>query len=82
MMNENGLPRSDLQSVANDLRRFLEVKRIPDEEVNAITLSSYDNVQKWEAIKEEITAALDSSRQESWDSKPLVEWTVEDTQRW
>merc|ERR1719285_30118 len=82
MMKENGLPRSDLQSVATDLRRFLEEKRIPDEEVNAITLSSYDDVQKWEGIKEEITAALERSRQESWDSKPLVEWNVEDTLKW
>merc|ERR1719285_97514 len=82
MMKEDGLPRSDLQSVATDLRRFLEEKRIPDEEVNAITLSSYDDVQKWEGIKEEITAALERSRQESWDSKPLVEWNVEDTLKW
>jgi len=82
MMKENGLPRSDLQSVASDLRKFLEEKRIPDEEVNGITLSSYDDVQKWKSIKEEITAALDSSRQESWDSKPLVEWNVDDTLKW
>merc|ERR1719397_1151711 len=85
MMKENGLPRSDLQNVASDLRKFLEEKYIPDDEVNSITLSSYDDVQKWESIKEEITAALDSSRQEywpSWDSKPLVEWNVEDTLKW
>merc|ERR1719193_2312975 len=82
MMKENGLPQSDLQSVASDLRKFLEEKRVPHEEVNGITLSSYDDVQKWESIKEEITAALDSSRKESWDSKPLVEWNVEDTLRW
>merc|ERR1719233_274107 len=82
MMKENCLPCSTLQSVASDLRRFLEEKRIPDQEVNAITLSSYDDVQKWETIKEEITAALESSRQESWDSKPLVEWNVEDTLKW
>merc|ERR1719193_2905940 len=82
MMKDNGLPRSILQSVASDLKRFCEEKRIPDQEVNAITLSSYDDVQKWETIKEEITAALDHNRQESWDSKPLVEWNVEDTLRW
>merc|ERR1719397_626368 len=83
MMKENGLPRSDLQGVASDLRKFLEEKYISDDEVNAITLSSYDNVQKWESIKEEITAALvESSRLGSWDSKPLVEWNVEDTLKW
>merc|ERR1719233_1331426 len=54
MMKENGLPQSDLQSVASDLRKFLEEKRVPHEEVNGITLSSYDDVQKWESIKEEI----------------------------
>merc|ERR1719320_1485248 len=58
MMKENCLPRSDLKSVASDLKKFLEEKLIPKEEVNAITLTSYDDFVKWETIKEQITTAL------------------------
>merc|ERR1719233_978642 len=82
MMKLNRLPQTELRSVAHDLRIFLDKKRIPQAEVNAITLTSYDDAVKWEATKEQITAAVDVSRQEGWDAKPLEQWSVEDTLRW
>merc|ERR550534_781149 len=59
MMKETRLPRSELKSVANDLKLFLDKKRITSKEVNAITLSSYHDIDKWETIKEQITTAVD-----------------------
>jgi len=82
MMKENRLPQTELKSVAHDLKIFLDKKRIPKEEVNAITLTSYDDIVKWENIKEQITVAVDTSRQEGWDSKPLEQWSVENTLLW
>merc|ERR1719233_238021 len=81
MMKENCLPPSELPNVANNLKNFLSRKRIPSEKMNAITLSSYDNFEEWETIKKQITEAVDNSGREEWDTKPLEQWTVEDTVR-
>merc|ERR1719285_1025936 len=81
MMSDHCLPKSALKSVATNLKQFLDQKRIPNIEVNAITLTSYDDVVKWEAIKEQITAAVDSPR-EGWHSKPLDQWTVGEALQW
>merc|ERR1719233_847850 len=81
MMSNHCLPNSALQTVATNLKQFLDDKRIPNDEVNAITLTSYDDVEKWEAIKEQITAAVDSQR-EGWHSKPLDQWTVGEALQW
>merc|ERR1719447_2692321 len=61
MMKDNGFPQNHLQSVASDLKNFLDQKHISNEEVNDITLSSYTDLEKWEGIKEQITAALNNS---------------------
>jgi len=81
MMSSHCLPNSALKTVASNLKQFLDQKRIPNDEVNAITLTSYDDVQKWEAIKEQITAAVDSQR-DGWHSKPLDQWTVGEALQW
>merc|ERR1719285_457936 len=81
MMSDHCLPKSALKSVATNLKQFLDQKRIPNIEVNAITLTSYDDVVKWEAIKEQITAAVDSQR-DGWHSKPLDQWTVGEALQW
>merc|ERR1719397_286302 len=81
MMSDHCLPQSALKTVASNLKQFLDQKRIPNDEVNAITLTSYDDVEKWEAIKEQITAAVDSQR-EGWHSKPLDQWTVGEALQW
>merc|ERR1719285_1340546 len=81
MMSNHCLPNSALKTVASNLKQFLDQKRIPNDEVNAITLTSYDDVEKWEAIKEQITAAVDSQR-EGWHSKPLDQWTVGEALQW
>merc|ERR1719397_1225435 len=52
MMSDHCLPQSALKTVASNLKQFLDQKRIPNDEVNAITLTSYD-VDKWDAIKEQ-----------------------------
>jgi len=82
MMRGQGLPRTDLKIVANDLKNFLSKKRISNEDINGITLTSYDDFEKWEATKEQIIAAADTNAKEGWDSKPLEKWSVEDTLRW
>merc|ERR1719397_2473880 len=81
MMSDHCLPQSALKTVASNLKQFLDQKRIPNDEVNAITLTSYDDVEKWEAIKEQITAAVDSQR-EGWHSKPLDQWTLGEALQW
>ena len=52
MMIGHGLPRTDLKIVANDLKNFLDEKRISDEEINAITLETYiEQNQKYVALQ-------------------------------
>merc|ERR1719419_278307 len=82
MMKEGCLPEGEIQTVARSLKNFLSKKHIANDEVNAITLSSYDDLDKWETIKEQFRVALNKSKRERWDSKPLVKWNVEDTLSW
>merc|ERR1719419_1107869 len=79
-MNQEAKLRSDeLQNIAGDLRKFLDETRIPEEEFKSMTLSSYDDVQKWEAIIEEIKATFLNY---TAYSMPLLKWKVNDTIRW
>merc|ERR1719397_275437 len=82
MMKENCLPQVELQSVVTNVKNLLGKLRIPNDEVDAITLSSYEDIDKWETIKEEIRVAVDSIEEESRDLEPVEQWSVEDTARW
>merc|ERR1719233_2863854 len=82
MMKENCLPQVELQSVVTNVKKFLGKLRIPNDEVDAITLSSYEDIDKWETIKEEIRVAVNSIEVESGDLEPVEQWSVEDTVRW
>jgi len=83
MEKDNCLPQEFIGSVAQDLKGFLIKKRIPQAEMDAITLSSYDDADKWKSIKEQIIAAVDDRPQdEGWDNKQLEDWTLEDILQW
>jgi hypothetical protein len=82
MEKDNCLPQEFIGSVAQDLKGFLIKKRIPQAEMDAITLSSYDDADKWKSIKEQIIAAVDDRPLEGWDNKPLEEWGQEDIIQW
>merc|ERR1719193_1793801 len=59
------------------------MKRVPKGDMDAITLSSYDDADKWNSIKEQIIEAVDERAQEdTWNNKPLEEWSQEDTLQW
>jgi len=81
-MDKNSpLPKTVIGNVAQDLKSFLVKKKIPQTQMDSITLSSYDDSEKWEAIKEQITAAVDE-RALNWDQKPLEIWTLDDILQW
>jgi len=82
MEKENRLPQKCIGRVAQDLKNFLTKKHIPSAEMDAITLSSYDDHEKWETIKEQITAVVDERAQQNWDNKPLEHWTLDDILQW
>jgi len=82
MEKESLLPQKCIGRVAQDLKRFLERKQIPSTEMDAITLSSYDDAEKWHTIKEQITAAVDERAQDNWDNKPLEHWSLDDILQW
>jgi len=86
MEQHNRLPPEYIGSVAQDLKGFLIKKRVPKGEMDAITLSSYDDADKWNSIKEQIIEAVDERAQEdtwdTWSNKPLEEWSQEDTLQW
>jgi len=81
MESEDRLPQKVIGNVAQDLKKFLIRKKIPMEKMDAITLSSYDDIDKWETIKGQITAHVDMMAQ-SWDQKPLDVWTLDDIIQW
>jgi len=81
MDHNNRLPHKFIGSVAQDLKNFLIRKKIPQLQMDAITLSSYQDAEKWESIKDQITAAVDE-RALNWDQKPLEVWSCEDIQQW
>jgi len=81
MDNANRLPQALINSVAQDLKSFLIRKKIPQTQMDAITLSSYDDSEKWEYIKNQITAAVDEMAL-NWDMKPLEVWSLEDIVQW
>jgi len=83
MEKDNCLPPEFIGSVAQDLKGFLIKKRIPKGDMDAITLSSYDDADKWNSIKEQIIEAVDERAQEdTWNNKPLEEWSLEDILQW
>merc|ERR1719320_650103 len=81
MEKENRLPQKYIGNVAQDLKNFLSRKKIPKAKMDSITLSSYDDLEKWESIKDQITASVDA-RALNWDQKPLEVWTPEDILQW
>jgi len=81
MEKDNSLPPEFIGSVAQDLKRFLIKKRVSKGDMDAITLSSYDDADKWNSIKEQIIEAVDE-RARSWNNKPLEDWSQEDTLQW
>jgi len=81
MEKENRLPQKYIGNVAQDLKNFLIRKKIPKAKMDSITLSSYDDLEKWESIKDQITASVDA-RALNWDQKPLEVWTSEDILQW
>jgi len=81
MDNANRLPQSLINSVAQDLKSFLIRKKIPKSQMDAITLSSYEDSDKWEYIKNQITAAVDEMAL-NWDQKPLEVWSLDDILQW
>jgi len=83
MEKDNSLPPEFIGSVAQDLKGFLMKKRVPKGDMDAITLSSYDDADKWNSIREQIIEAVDERAQaESWNNKPLEEWSLEDILQW
>jgi len=81
MEEDNRLPQKFIGNVAQDLKGFLTKKKIPKTKMDMITLSSYDDSEKWDSIKEQITAAVDE-RALNWDQKPLEVWTLDDILQW
>lgn len=85
LRKEDGLPRNELQNIADNLRKFLGGKflgqnRFREEEFKSMTLSAYDDVQKWKTIIEEIRTTYLWNY--GWYSKPLEKWKLKDTLRW
>jgi len=81
-MDKNSLlPKTVIGSVAQDLKSFLVKKKISRPQMDSITLSSYDDSEKWEAIKDQITAAVDEKAL-NWDQKPLEIWSLDDILQW
>jgi len=83
-MGENDkLPHKVIGRVAQDLKTFLTEKRVTAEEIDAITISSYNDPERWETIKEQITAAVDERGQMTdWGTVPLIDWTLDHTLQW
>jgi hypothetical protein len=81
MDSNNRLPQKCIGSVAQDLKSFLIRKKIPQAQMDAITLSTYQDSDKWNSIKDQITDAVDQ-RALNWDEKPLEIWSLEDIQQW
>jgi len=81
MEEDRRLPQKLISNVAQDLKSFLTKKKVPQTKMDMITLSSYDDSEKWESIKEQITAAVDE-RALNWDQKPLEVWTLDDILQW
>jgi hypothetical protein len=85
MEKHNCLPAKFIGTVARNLRSFMLRKQIPTEEIEGITLSTYDNHEKWKKIKEQITAVINarrSVRSEKWDNKHIENWYSEDVLQW
>jgi len=81
MEDNSRLPHKVIGNVAQDLKGFLNKKKVPKTKMDMITLSSYDDSEKWESIREQITAAVDE-RALNWDEKPLEVWSLDDILQW
>lgn len=68
--------------VAQKLRAFLTSRSVSREELDNVTLSSYTDKMEWDAIKEQITIAVNTKKRVVWKNKPLEDWSLEDTLQW
>merc|ERR1719499_2172745 len=53
------LPAHLIKNVAQSLKKFLTSQGLHPKEIDAITISTYDDREKWETMKTTITEAVD-----------------------
>jgi len=75
------LPANIIKSVAASLKKFLTRMELSRRDVDLVTVSTYDDLGKWEEKKRELTGK-DGQGGASNPSNNIDDWNVDDTAAW